>query len=159
MQRRTLVPWLFALVLLACSEPERLPPDEVCRRIDTVNLIAEISAVAVEAAGAECRSGFSRLRAENADLYGSTVDCVMAVSTSAGTDALAPCAAPVTAYFPSGFTPRPPPPPAVRPVTDPRMDPRTVEPCLEECGGASNASCWTPCLTRRAAAINAQLGP
>lgn len=104
-----------------------------------------------------CVAGLTRMQTESPSDYSTSAGCIMAIPPASGS-LLTGCEHRVLPYLPAGLMPpAEPAAPAVMPVTNPRMDPRTVEPCVVECGGASNTACWDPCLTRRANEINAAL--
>jgi hypothetical protein len=132
-------------------------PDDVCAHLEavwTVTYQTDISLLIP--ARTQCVTGMTRMQTENPSDYSTSAGCIMAIPSDAGS-LLSGCENRVLPYLPGGLLPPQPAAPAVLPVTNPRMDPRTVEPCVTECGGASNTACWDLCLARRADEINASI--
>ena len=132
-------------------------PEDVCAHVEAIWTVSYQTDIRTSIAETpRCIAGLQRMQVESPSDYSITAECITAIPSDSGS-LLSGCEERVRPYLPGGLMPPRPAAPAVRPVLDPRTDARTVEPCVVECGGASNAACWEPCLWRRAGEINAAI--
>ena len=135
-------------------------PEEVCLHLEEVLLQSQLATydAAFVASRSVCVAGLTRMQTEAPADYSTSANCITAIPPTAGS-LLSGCEERVLPYLPGGLVPRAPVPaaPVEALVTDMHTDPRCVEPCIVECGGASNAGCWEYCLGRRMEMVNARV--